>query len=368
MTFIYHIAGPSDDAELRQLMCSCPVQGAINVAFLREPNFFRAEQIYGRFTETYTMRDQQSNLLAGMGTRAIKPAYINGSVDTIGYLCNLRILPDYQKRSGLARGYAYLRQRHRDNQTRLYLTTIIEDNLYTRSILESGRHLLPTYHDLGRFCMHVINIKKNRKTFTRHAINTRRSTPEDIPQIIKFLNTEGPRKQFFPEYRQEDLNCRQGMLAGLDLDDIYLAFTENILIGIAAAWDQTSLRQNMITGYGHILNFFRPIVNVGLHVLGYPKFPKPQTILDYFNLGLVCIKNNDVDIFTLLLHNIISEQKNTYPLMIAGFHEKDPLLSALQGYKSLSYASRVYIVCWEDGEKERKQLDDRIPYLELGAL
>ena len=54
--------------------------------------------------------------------------------------------------------------------------------------------------------------------------------------------------------------------------------------------------------------------------------------------------------------------------MIGGFHEKDPLLKILQGYKNISYSSRVYVVCWEDAENVLDQLDERIPYLELGTL
>ena len=72
--------------------------------------------------------------------------------------------------------------------------------------------------------------------------------------------------------------------------------------------------------------------------------------------------------FSLLINTIISERKNKYSFMMAGFHENDPLLDILRQYKGISYSSRVYIVCWEDGEKDRTQLDSRIPYLEIGSL
>ena len=55
-------------------------------------------------------------------------------------------------------------------------------------------------------------------------------------------------------------------------------------------------------------------------------------------------------------------------LILRYSEERDHLLDILKEYKGISYSSRVYIVCWEDGEKYHAQLDDRIPYLELGAL
>jgi len=56
-------------------------------------------------------------------------------------------------------------------------------------------------------------------------------------------------------------------------------------------------------------------------------------------------------------------------LFMAGLHERDPLLPVLRQYRHFPYASRLYVVCWEDGEEDFGNLDDwRVPYLELGAL
>jgi hypothetical protein len=368
MSFKFDITNNSDDTELRELIGKSPMTGAIKVAFLREPNFFRAGQVYGQFTQTFSMRQIQTGLLAGMGTRAIKSAYVNGRRSEIGYLCNLRILPEHQKSSGLARGYNFLRELHSDNRAKLYLTTIIEGNSNARNILESGRSSLPAYHDIGRFSMHALRLKENRELCLSSLIDTRCATPDDIGQIVEFLNAEGSRKQFFPEYRHGDFESKDGILLGLQLEDIYLAFDGDRLVGVTAAWDQTAFRQNMIAGYSRLIRAFRPFVNVGLGLLGYPILPKSQTVLNYFSLALVCIKDNDADTFSALLNTIISERKDRYSFMIGGFHENDPLLGVLKENRGISYSSRIYVVCWEDGEQDRIQLDSRIPYLELGAL
>lgn len=368
MSFRFDIASGPDDAELRKLIGTCPMKGSLRIAYLREPDFFKASQVYGRFSETFTMRKSKSNALAGMGTRAVKSAYVNGTKTDIGYLCNLRILPEFQKGSGLARGYAFLRQRHNDKRAKLYLTTIIEGNTAAKNILESGRGSLPGYYDIGRFCMHAFSLTQTGKHTQINSIDVRCAVAGDIEQIVKFLNTAGRSKQFFPEYRPEDFAENTGILPGLKPEDIYLGFHGGELIGVTAAWDQRAFRQNMIAGYHPLIQCFRPVANLALRLIGYPVLPKPRTILNYFCLALVCVKDNDAAIFSSILDTIALQRKGSYSFMMGGFHEDDPLLDVLRQRKGISYTSRAYAVCWDDGEKDRDQLDNRIPYLELGAL
>jgi hypothetical protein len=53
---------------------------------------------------------------------------------------------------------------------------------------------------------------------------------------------------------------------------------------------------------------------------------------------------------------------------MTGCHERDPLLPALRRYRHFSYFSRLYVVCWPDGENDFRKLNGRVPYVELGSL
>jgi hypothetical protein len=57
-----------------------------------------------------------------------------------------------------------------------------------------------------------------------------------------------------------------------------------------------------------------------------------------------------------------------YEYLLVGFHESDPLLRELKTYGGTEYKTRLFLVCWEDGEALRRSLDGRPPYLELGSL
>src|SRR5437868_3001595 len=86
-------AQASDDAELRALLRETPMSGAIEVAFLREPNFFHASDIQGTLVQVFVGR--LDNKIIGVGTRAIRPSFINGARVDAGYLADLRLRREY---------------------------------------------------------------------------------------------------------------------------------------------------------------------------------------------------------------------------------------------------------------------------------
>ena len=45
-----------------------------------------------------------------------------------------------------------------------------------------------------------------------------------------------------------------------------------------------------------------------------------------------------------------------------------PILESGQEGQEVWYTTRLYLVCWPNGEEQRQTLDGRIPYLELGSL
>ncbi len=364
----FTLAEQADESDLRELLGSSPMTGPLEIAFGCEPDVFNALQVQGRYVETIAVRDKATDWLVGMGTRAIKTGYINGAAAPIGYLSHLRSRPAYRGGSGLVRGYRFLRKLHTDGRAKLYLSTIIEANTDARHLLTSARCGLPAYHDMGRFCTRAVSLKPRPATSTKPTGHVRRARPEDIPAINRFLSWEGPQKQFFPEYHPQELTGASGLLYGLRSEGFFLAFSSTELIGTAAVWDQRRFKQNVISGYHPALKSFRPLINVGARLLGFPQLPQLNTILNCAHLGLVCVKDNDPAIFRSLLNVICKHCRDPYEFMVAGFHEKDPLLSVLTRQKGISYFSRIYVVCWSDGEEAFAQLDDRIPYLEVGAL
>lgn len=356
------------DEEIRRLMNENPMDGDISIVFLREPSFFNAACVEGRYVEIYAAIDSAKDKVVGAGSRSIKQCYINGEAEPVGYLSGLRIAKQYRNGAILFQGYRHFKERHGDNRAKLYLSTIVEGNLSARKILESGREGLPAYVDIGRFCTLAIGLKGQRRLSQSGSYNVRRAMQEDIPEIVSFLNQEGRAKQFFPKYTEDDFALKQSILRGLKTGDIFLVFDNQTLVGTTAVWDQRGFRQSKVIGYKKSMGIFRPFINLASGLFGYPKLPKPGTICDCFSLALICVKNNSAEIFQCLIEAIMKEYRDKYSFFLCGLHEKDPLLKTITQYRNIPYYSRVYVVFWSDGREEYDKLDGRIPYLELGAL
>jgi hypothetical protein len=211
---------------------------------------------------------------------------------------------------------------------------------------------------------------KQRNPFARTpALRVRRGTADDVAEVAGFLNREGARRQFFPAYEEGDLASPTGLLRGLPIEDVFLAFEGGALRGTAAAWDQRGFRQSRITGYGGALGRARPLYNAYARVAGLPQLPSPGSTLDQFFVALVAVDGDSASVLSTLLAEIFDAVKpGRLALLTIGFHERDPLLEAMRSVRRFEYRTRVYVAHWEGARDDFERLDDRVPYLELGAL
>ncbi len=363
------IAEPADDVGIRLLLRQRLTPSPIHLAYLREPSFLDALSVEGRFNQALIDIDSSTNQVFGVCSRSIKTAFINGQATSLGYINNLYFAPPYRGGNYLALGGRTMRELHEDGRTKMYLITIVEGNKTARLLLPSGRAGLPTLHDFGRYQCVAISLKQKVKD-SPVCLTIRSARAEDVPDIIEFWHREGSRKQFFPEYSADDLLSANGLLRGLYPENILLAHVGGEVVGTVAAWDQSAFRQVMVTGYSRRLTLLRPLYNMVAQFLGYPVFlPRAGSpISNYFSLSLVCVKDNNPQVFMALLAELMKRYKSGYDYFMAGFHESDTLLPVLKQYRYFDYSMRLFIAYYGDGEQDFNSLDGRVPYLELGSL
>ena len=366
----FDLANATDDGDLRAILAATPMPGMVSVGFHREPSYFGAAVVEGRFRQVVAARDQTVNRIVGFGSRSVCDRYVNGRPTPIGYLSTLRLLPEHRRGRLLGRGYALLRKLHEDRRTSLYLTTIVQDNHTAIEVLTTGRAGLPIYHPAGRYYTAAIPLTHGRRLRSgRAGIEIRSAQIGDVPAILDFLHTVGPRRQFFPCYEPEDFFTGDRLLRGLRPEDLLLALSSNRLIGTLAAWDQLAFRQMVVHGYGKPLRWLRPLYNGWAGLRGRPRLPRPGSLVRCLAGALPMACDDDPEVFRALLDTFIRERSGqTWDHLLIGMHESDPLLPSLQEYPSRCYKTQVYLACWEDGEDLRGSLDGRPLYLELGSL
>jgi len=363
--FIFELGNKEDDYEIRRLLGSIEIEGNVKMIYTRDPSFFNSLVIDGEKVEVIVCRDLKTERIAGFGTRDIRRLYINQKIEKIGYLSNLRSYPEYRKGLLLYRGYQFLRDLHNTNPLPFYITTIVEENLYARKILESGRGNLPAYRDIGRYWTFAFKTGLRFSTnFSK--INVGISTESEIKKIYEFLKDEGKKKNFFPIYTFNDIKNKANRLKGLK--KIYFIKQKDNIVGTASLWDQSAFKQHKIVGYKGALRFVYPFSKLITNFMKIPELPKPPALLRYFYVALWCVKENNPDYLLALLEKISIDNKYNYDFFLFGIHESDSIINTIKRFPSIPYRSRVYIVGWDSIEKIVESIIGKPIYLELGTL
>ncbi len=362
--FIFECASQEDGQELLDILEDSEFQGRISLLYTRRPDAYRSFKREGEQVDIVVCRDTQQGKIVGFGACTRRKLYVNGSPATVGYLFGLRLRREYRKKFPLLhQGYNFLHTLHQSQEIAFYITTIFEENRYTRKLLEKQRPYMPAYIPYGSY--HVYALKPGRKT--QKTTRIRQAQQGDIPTLVQFLKEHGRTGQFFPVI--EEKNLREGRFTHLKVEDFYLLCDDrHTILAAGAIWDQRSYKQYIVQGYSGVLKHLYPLSRF-FPVVGFPALPKPRGVLKFFTLAFLTVKENDPAIFQEFL-NAISAVAPPYPFFLIGMHERHPLHEILQKRPHISHTSRLYMVAWDEEQHDNVDKLDatRYPYLECSLL
>ena len=366
--FRFDLATQQDDTALCRLASSTPMNGRFAVSLRREPSFLDATRVEGDFRQVLVCHDQQTREIVAAGCRSIRDRYINGRLQPVGYLSNLRIREGFRSGTLLARGYRQLKSLHADGRTSLYLTTVAENNHEALEVLTGNRPGLPRYHPAGNLVTTVIPTLA--KTKIRVEVDSIKPAREaEMDELVTFLRTHGPCRQFFPEIERNDL-CEPGSrFHSLRPEDILVARSHGEIVATMACWDQRSFRQIVVERFPPLLRWTRPLINAWARLSGNVPLPKTGTPLNCALAALLVVRDNREDVLqTLILKARRQLLLRNIDFLLVGLHERDPLLETARKIATHEYCTHLFLACWADGEALVNSLDGRPVYLELGCL
>lgn len=365
----FRIATPADDADIRRLLRDNPMEGAIRLGFEREPDSFLAAGIHGDVHQQAIVRARSDGAVMGMGARSLLEAWVNGEPARLGYLSQLRADRAFRgSPRALLRSYECMRELHGDGATPFYVSTIVEDNLPARRILEAGIGSLPRYRAAGRLVTFVLPVRRARRMQPNGwALEPGRAdTMEDASAC---LERHGRRHQFAPRWTRETLasprRCR-----GLTPGDFVLARRGGHVAGCAAVWDQRAFKQTVVRGYGPALRLVRPFLNAAPGWWGGVPLPAVGEPMRAAFLSHVAIDEDDPALMAAIVAQAL-EQAAARGLshLVTGFSERHPLAAALaKAFPARRYKSILYVVHWDDGTAAVEALDGRVPHPEVAIL
>ncbi len=355
-------ATPEDDPELRRLLRDNPMDGEIRVSLEREPNAFLAAAVEGKPHRTIVARLPGGGI-AGMGSRSVWNAFVNGEPCRLGYLSQLRVDRAYRGRKRLlTAGYDLIRSFRKPDELPFDLTTIIADNEVARRLLGASLPGLPAYREIEAFTTLVIPVTSRPRT----APPVERGTHEALPGIASCLSLNRRRYQFAPRFSAEDLLSPERSL-GLEPEDFFLDADAR---GCLALWDQSRFKQVVVRGYAPRLARWRPWINRLSPLLGTPRLPDPGKRLPHAWISHVAVDGDDPGVFQALIEAAYREARaRGYVYLVTGFAARHPWLPWLRRrFRPREYGSVLYAVHREDGADAVAALDGRMPHLEVAIL
>lgn len=365
----FELASEADDEELRRVLAETPMDGTISVSFRREPSYFDAALVSGGDCQTVVGHEERTGRIIGFGVRSVREMFVNGAPTPIGYLSSLRLLPTYRSLGLVARGYAYFRELHGDGRTRLYLTTIAEGNERAITILTSARAGLPPYHFAGRYVTVAIPARRRRGNGRAGDVETRPATAADLPALLDFWQSAGSARQFFPCYERKDLFHPRATFREMQPGDLLLALKKGRIVGTLGVWDQSGFRQTVVERYSSGLRLLKPLYNCWAAVRRQPPLPRVGEPFRYCAAAVPVVAGDAATVFEALLARARDRAaERSAGHLLVGLHVSDPLLPVAAAQQATAYVTRLYYVCWDDGDELRNRLDGRPPYLELGTL
>jgi hypothetical protein len=367
----FQLADQADDDAIRRLLRENPMGGDISLSLEREPSYFDFSEVEGPFHQAIIALEQGTNNLAGFASRSIRPYYINGIAQHLGYLGQLRFTPDHRRFFPLLKGFLFFRELHRDKRSAYYLTSIMEDNIAAKRVLLSGISGLPRYDEYCRFTTHTVStLRKQQSQSLPDTIHIENGSATRLPDLIDFLHRNNKNRQFAPIWDENSL-FHPDRTPGLTNKDFILAIEKDKIIGCMALWDQRQFKQAVIRAYSPHLARWRLLINFVAFFSNNPRLPAVNSTIAHCYLSHISIKEERSEIFRALLNKAMAVAKQRkIPLLTVGFASTHPFHTILEeSYKTFKSLSRIFLVSWNDLDQAPLQLlDNRLPGIEVALL
>jgi hypothetical protein len=370
----FRLATPADDPALRRLLRENPMPGSIALTYEREPDYFIAAAMEGTLSQTIVQVEDASGEILGMGTRILRPLFLNGEAVEVGYMSHLRANLNQSWGLSLARqlsrAFGRFHELHADGRVPFYLMSVIADNLPAQRLLTAELPGLPHAHAYTRMYTYAISPRRLQAEIPLpNGIRLQSGTSAHVDEIVASLQRNAQRQQFSPHWTSANL-FSPIQAPNLHPEDFLLAIKDSRMLGCLALWDQSPFKQIVVRGYHGGMRRARPLINLLTRFMDVPRLPPVGTPLSYCFVSHLAVDHDDPQVFASLLRAAYNATyRRGFNYFLLGMAETNPLRSLLtKRYLHITYPSQIYLMSWEEGLEAIAQVDSRIPGLEVAIL
>jgi ribosomal protein S18 acetylase RimI-like enzyme len=366
------LAAPADDPEIRALLRASAFAGDVRLSLEREPDSALGGSIEGDVHHTVVARHRGTGALAGIASRAVRSAFVNGRVARIGYLGQLRIDERFRRRRALLdAGFALCRRLSSHDGASIHLASVVADNNAAQRLLARRTSEWPTFEPIDTLVSLAIAVNQRLRVRLPTEIQLTCGTTPFVAEIASCVNRHGSRAQFFPCWTSADLSspsrCR-----GLAIDDFVVASTAGRVVGCAACWDQRAFKQVVVRGYAPVLGRWRRAINMFSSLTGAPALPEVGAQLPFAYVSHFAVDPEvDANAITIALVDAVCRRARSKGLeyVVLGLPARGTELGAVKrAFRHRAYESVLYVGYWPEGTAAASSLDGRPANPELAIL
>ncbi|MFZ2268289.1 MAG: hypothetical protein WAV95_11995 [Azonexus sp.] len=324
----YALAGPADEAILRQLLRDHPMPSWVAMAMTREPDFFAGANRFGR---DWAVLAREGNTPVGMYNCAEQPVHVDGQPGETSYLGALRVAPAYRHRLRVLRdGYASIRRLSPQPAADLWYTAVASENRPARRLLEAGLRGMPHYEPLNELVTLALPSGRGRRHGFWQAV-----TEDRLDGLCRFYNEQARAWQFSPALTPE-IACRSG--AGF-----HVVERDGAIVASMALWNQQAYKQVVACAYRWPLGPLLPAYNLYARCAGRLPLPPVGRPLDQSALAFFAVAPVLADAVPELIEDALARCP-TAALSFA-LHAGHPWLAGLlRHFRPATYRSWIYAV------------------------
>ena len=331
-------ASEKDGKEMLEIIESLPAKGIFELLYTRRPDAYSSYKKESDRVEIGVIRDEDGRI-AMQGACVIRDYYLSGAECSVGYLGGIRKRPDFK---GNLNWMAMMFKAKKHVACDKFYCSILSDNDLVMKFFQRKRQNIPQWEKLCDYTTYVINPKAvagKRWGLADNDLVFRRASGDDLAGIHEFLDREGRKHDFFPKVG----NLEQDFY-GLRVEDCFMLERCHRIVAFAALWNQTGYRQYIVTKYNKPLNYMRRADKL-TRFLGYVPFPKENEVLDFPQLSLFLVENDDIGTYKHFLHRISVEIKRDKDMMVIGLpNENRAKREVFDRIRALSFGSTLFFV------------------------
>ncbi len=324
----FAFAGPDDDAVLRALLRDNAMPSWVAMSVAREPDYFIGANHFGR---DWAVIARDNDIPLGMYACSEQPQFLNGAPAQLGYLGALRVTPGYRNRLSILRsGYASLREFAPPDNPGFWYTTIAEENLAARRILEANLRGMPNYRPINR----LVTLALPKARAKRHDL-WQPVLPEGMARWCDFHNRHARQYQFAPLLTPSNAAATGASFFAVERHGEPLA--------CMALWNQQSYKQIVASAYRNPLGALLPAYNAYARLTRRVSLPRVGQSLDLAYLAFLAVSPALEPQLTALLEDALF--LNPAAVLSLGLHDGHPQLARLtRTFRPAIYRIWIYTV------------------------